>query len=38
MPARCFLALISRVASFVAYLGVAAYYLIPRGLDAELRQ
>jgi uncharacterized membrane protein len=32
-----FLALISPVASFVAYLGIAAYYLIPRGLDADLR-
>jgi uncharacterized membrane protein len=32
------LALASPAASFVAYLGIAAYYLIPRGLDADLRQ
>jgi uncharacterized membrane protein len=32
-----FLALVSPVASFIAYLGIAAYYLIPRGLDADQR-
>jgi uncharacterized membrane protein len=33
-----FLALASPAASFIAYLGIAAYYLIPRGLDADIRQ
>jgi uncharacterized membrane protein len=32
------LALASPIASFVAYLGIAAYYLIPRGLDADVRR
>jgi uncharacterized membrane protein len=32
------LALASPASSFVAYLGIAAYYLIPRGLDADIRQ
>jgi uncharacterized membrane protein len=32
------LALVSPQASFVAYLAIAAYFVIPRGLDSDLRQ
>jgi len=32
------LALVSPTASFVAYLAIAAYFVVPRGLDSDLQQ